>query len=138
MRGGSLTPPGVKFTADDVNVHPVAYKVTSWPSTVHCMDQAIWCVTVLDEGFGNWSVRRGNLGSSGPVLGRDGKWHQENRPSERTEKEIADYRFTQDEAMALAADMAPRVEVQGMTAIEAIIRHSLKGRCIGCEGPYTA
>jgi hypothetical protein len=121
-----------------VSVRPVSYKVTIWPDDVHCMDQAIWCVTVRDDGFGNWSVRRGDLSASDPVLGRDWLWHHENKPSERTTQEISQYRFTHDNAMERAREVAARVEVQGMSAPEAVARHAAKGRCIGCEGPYTA
>lgn len=122
----------------EVAVRPVAYKVTVWPETVHCVDQALWCVTVHYEGYGNWSVRRGNLSGNGPVLGRDRRWHLENLPSDRTREEIAEHRFSYDEAMKLAADMAPKVEVNGMTAVDAVARHTAKGHCPACAGPYTA
>lgn len=121
-----------------VSVRPVAYKVTIWPDDVHCMDQALWCVSVQDEGFGNWSVRRGSMSGSAPVLGRDWLWHHENQPSERTPEEIAQHRFTHDDATERAKEIAARVWVQGMTAAEAVARHAAKGSCFGCEGPYTA
>lgn len=129
---------GEKTVPGTLSVRPVAYKVTIWPETVHCVDQALWCVTVRDEGFGNWSVRRGSGSSDAPVLGRDWLWHHENLPSERTPEEIAEHRFTHDEAVERAREMAPRVWVQGLSVTEAIARHEAKGRCPGCEGPYTA
>lgn len=117
---------------------PVAYKVSIWPDTIRCMDQALWCVTVRHEGFGNWSVRRGDLSGDAPVLGRDWLWHYENLPSERAKTEIAEHRFTHEDAMERAREVAARVNVQGMTVVEALARHEAKGHCIGCEGPYTA
>ena len=109
------------------------------------MDAALWCVSVCDESYGNWSVRRGHVsgdrppsGSAAPALGRDGRWHHERRPSERTREEIEGNRFTLEEALKLAEDMAPRVEVNGLEAFEAFLRHESKGACPGCAGPYTA
>ena len=133
-----MIPADEKFTLQDVSVRPVAYKVTVWPESVHCMDQAMWCVSVQDEGFGNWSVRRGCASWDAPALGRDWLWHYENQSSSRTREEITEHRFTLEDALERAREVAPRVSMQGMTATEAIARHQAKGRCIGCEGPYTA
>lgn len=131
-------------------MRPVAYVVTIWPESVSCMDSALWCVSVCDESYGNWSVRRGRVagdrppsGSASPALGRDGKWHYGNQPSERTREEIEQHRFTLEEALELARDMAPRVELNGIIATVAVARHEarrlgLKGGCPGCAGPYVA
>jgi hypothetical protein len=132
----------------EVQVRPVAYVVTVWPESVTCMDAALWCVSVLDESYGNWSVRRGHVsgdrppsGQEAPALGRDGKWHYENLPSQRKAAELERDRFTLEEARKLAEDMAPRVELNGMTAVDAYVRHEQRraslGACPGCAGPYT-
>ena len=134
----------------EVQVRPAAYVVTIWPESVTCMDAALWCVSVCDESYGNWSVRRGRVagdrppsGSAAPALGRDGKWHHERLPSERTRQEIEQNRFSLEEALKLAAEMAPRVDLNGLKAVEAFIRHearraALEGGCPGCAGPYVA
>jgi hypothetical protein len=133
----------------EAKTRAVAFAVSVWPESVTCMDAALWSVTVRDESYGNWSVRRGAVsgdrppsGHDAPALGRDGRWHHEGIPSERTREEIERDRFTLEEALKLAGDMAPRVEVNGMTAVDAFIRHEMRrgalGDCPGCAGPYTA
>lgn len=133
----------------EAKVRAVAFAVTIWPERVTCMDASLWSVTVRDESHGNWSVRRGTvtgddpaIGSDVPALGRDGRWHHENSPSERAREEIERDRFTLEEALKLAEDMAPRVEINGMSAVEAFVRHEGRrgalGRCPGCVGPYVA
>jgi hypothetical protein len=91
---------------------------------------------VRSSGYGNWTVRRGDLAEDPPVLGRDWLWHYENLPSDRTREEIAAHRFTFDDAMERAREMAPRVELQGLTVAEAIARHEARLPCRACEGPY--
>lgn len=120
----------------DVKVAPVAYLVSIWPESVQCMDAALWCCTVRCVSYGNWLIARGSMSSDAPVLGRDWLWHQENLPSERTREEIAGHRFSLDDAMERAREMAPRVCVQGLTATEAVARHQARLPCPGCEGPY--
>ena len=127
---------GTGLTA--VTVTAVAYRVSIWPETVRCMDAALWCCAVRDIGFGNWLVARGDMSSDAPVLGRDWLWHHEGLPSERTREEIADHRFTFDEAMERAREVAPRVNVQGLAVAQAIARHEARLPCLMCEGPYTS
>lgn len=121
-----------------VRVTATAYRVSVWPESARCMDAAIWCLAVRDVGFGNWLVARGDMSTDGPVLGRDWLWHYENLPSARSREEIAAHRFGFDDAMGRAREMAPRVEVQGLAAAEAVARHEARLPCPGCEGPYTA
>ena len=133
------------MSVPEVNVMPVAIRMSVWPDSAQCLDSALWCCTVAWQGYGNWAVLRGcdpalkDPGVSGtPVLGRDGYWHHEKLPSERTREEIADHRFPLKEALELARAMAPRVTINGLTAAEAVARHQAKGTCPACAGPYVA
>jgi hypothetical protein len=112
-----------------------SYEVTIWPEECSGMDSAMYCCSVMYSGHGNWSVRRGSASSDAPVLGSDGKWWRERLPSERRRSELAEHRFDLETALKLARDMAPRVELNGVTAREALARHQ---HGPWCREPYSA
>ena len=49
-----------------------SYEVTIWPEDCSGMDSAMYCCSVVYNGYGNWTVRRGSASSEAPVLGTDG------------------------------------------------------------------
>ena len=111
-----------------------SYEVTIWPEECSGMDSALYCCTVVYQGHGNWSVRRGGASSNAPVLGRDGQWYYEKLPSDRTRDEIAEHRFDVVTALGMAREMAPKIEINGVTAEEALARHR---HGVWCQQPYT-
>lgn len=70
-----------------------------------------WAITVEYRGPGKGAVLY-----DGDCLGRDGTWGWERSPSNRTEEWLAEHRFTEPEALRLAAHWAPLVEVNGLTS----------------------
>ena len=112
-----------------------SYEVTIWPEDCSGMDSAIYCCSVVHSGYGNWSVRRGSASSGAPVLGIDRQWWRERLPSDRTRRELAEHRFDLETALKLAREMAPRVELNGLTAEEALARHR---HGAWCREPYSA
>lgn len=112
-----------------------SYKVTIWPEDCSGIDPSAWCCSVVYQGYGNWSVQRGDYSGDAPRLGRDGGWHYENLPSDRTREELAEHRFDLETALKLAREMAPRVEINGLTAEAALARHQ---HGPWCREPYSA
>ena len=112
----------------------ISYEVSIWPEDCSGMDSAVYCCSVVYSGYGNWTVRRGSASSDAPVLGTDGQWHRERLPSERTKEELAAHRFDLETALKLAREMAPRVTVNGLTAVQALARHQ-HGQW--CREPYS-
>ena len=112
-----------------------SYEVSIWPEDCSGMDSAMYCCSVVYNGYGNWTVRRGSASSEAPVLGSDGEWHHERLPSDRTRKELAEHRFDLETALKLAREMAPRVTLNGLTAEQALARHR---HGAWCREPYSA
>jgi hypothetical protein len=108
----------------EVYERPTAIEVTIWPEDAECLDAFTWCVTVAYRGRGKWAVLRGDSGSR-VCLGRDGKWDHEPSPSSRDDDWLADHRFGKDEALALAREWAPKVDINGYEAVEVLARHRM-------------
>jgi len=119
----------------DVRVTVTSYEVSIWPEDCSGMDSAMYCCSVVHSGHGNWTVRRGSASSDAPVLGTDGEWYRERLPSERTREELAEHRFDLETALKLARDMAPKVELNGLTAEQALAHHQ---HGVWCREPYSA
>jgi hypothetical protein len=119
----------------DLRVSITSYEVSIWPENCSGMDSALYCCSVVYNGYGNWSVRRGSASSDAPCLGTDGEWHYERLPSERTKRELAEHRFDLDTALDLARRQAPGVTINGLTAEEALARHQ---HGAWCREPYSA
>jgi hypothetical protein len=70
-----------------------------------------WAVKVEWRGGGaGWAVTR-----NGRVLNVDGEWEYESLPSERDEADYARCRFDSDTALRLAAEVVPKLVVNGKT-----------------------
>jgi hypothetical protein len=74
-------------------------------------------LTVDYRGHGQWAVLR-----HGWCLGHDGSWDYELRPSEREDEWIDTHRFDLNTALQLAKEAAPGVNVNGLTAAQALVR----------------
>jgi hypothetical protein len=125
-------PPGSLDGSDSVYVRPIAYEVTVWPPGTECIDSITWCMSVVYRGHGLWAVVRGS-GDGGPCLNSDGQLVYERRPSERDEEWLAKHRFPLNEALRLARDYAPKVNINDMTAVEVLARHQAR-HPDGCDG----
>lgn len=108
----------------EVYERPTAIEVTIWPEDAECIDSHVWCVTVAYRGHGKWAVMRGGT-ASGACFGRDGRWDYEPSPSSRDDDWLADHRFGKDEALALAREWAPKVDMNGFEAVEVLARHRM-------------
>ena len=108
----------------EVRVLTRSYEVTIWPDDLaDDTDASLWCLSVYYRGAGRWSVSRGS-GDGGPSLGRDGTWSFD-KPrfiEDDAEREAwyANYRFTEQDAIDLAREWAPKIRVCGKTAAEVV------------------
>ena len=92
-----------------------------WPEDIaDNIDAAVWCVTVEARGHGLWGVYRGT-GSGAPCWGEHG-WGYEPLPSSRTDEWRATHRYTLERALEIARELAPKVTLNGLTALEAVAR----------------
>ena len=115
------------MTAPEVREVVTEYLVTAWPEDLaeEC-DAYDLCVTVARRAPDRWAVLRGG-GGSRFCLGAGGKWDFEPIPSERDEDWRAAHRFPLEQALDLARDMAPRVTVNGWSALARIEWHREHG-----------
>lgn len=77
------------------------------------VNQDLFTIKVAYRGRGLWAVLRRSF-----CLGRSGDWDYESMPSGRTDQWLAEYRFTEAEALDLAREAAPQIEYGGRTASE--------------------
>lgn len=87
--------------------------------TVSCIpedsiDRPAFEIMVERRSRDRWAVTRNSR-----CLSRDGLWDYEPSPSSRDEDWLEGHRFTEIEALNLAAEWAPKTKVNGMTAAEA-------------------
>ncbi len=114
-----MSTPGVPV----VRVVATEYLVTAWPEDLAGEPDAYsLCVTVAHRAPGKWGVFRGR-GGGGACLGADGEWDFEPVPSGREDDWLAAHRFSLDQALALAREQAPKVSVNGWTALARIEWH---------------
>lgn len=107
----------------EVYVHARSYEVTIWPEDMlDDINAGTWCLCVQYRGAGRWGVFRGSdAGRNTPCLGRDGTWSfGRSDDQEDTAAWLANYRFTEQEALAFAREWAPKVRVCRMTAAEVL------------------
>ena len=74
----------------------------------------LYALAVEARGADRWAVVRHRQ-----CLGADGEWSWESVPSEREDEWLAGHRFDRETALRLAAEAAPHVTVNGVTAAEA-------------------
>jgi hypothetical protein len=108
------------------------YEVSVFPEAMHhhrmtAMDAAMWSVTVADRGHGRWAVVKGSFSEGGEVLGSDGEWDYEPRPSSREDDWLATHRFDLETALRLAREQAPRITWNGLTALDVLARRAQQG-----------
>lgn len=111
----------------EVFARPVTYEVTIWPDDIECIDSDTWKLTVQYRGRGRWAVNRGPF-----CLNADGEMSIESISSDRSDEWLAEYRFSFDDALALARERAPFVTINGMEACEVLAGHQLRhpdGQC---------
>jgi hypothetical protein len=85
-----------------------------------------WSLTVAWRGQNRWSVMRFS-----ECLGADGEWDWEAGPSSREDDWLAAHRFDLDTALRLAAEHAPKVTVNGITALEILAKHEARAASRG-------
>lgn len=84
------------------------YQVSCVPDDF--IDAPAFALTVEWRGEDTWAICRFSR-----CLGSDGVWDHEPIPSDREDEWIATHRFTEDEALRLAKEAAPKVVVNGWT-----------------------
>lgn len=89
------------------------YLVTVFPGP--SINSPVYDVTVERRAPGRWAVCRLSR-----CLGADGVWDYEPNPSSREDDWLAAHRFDLDTALRLAAEAAPKVTVNGMTAVQCV------------------
>ena len=101
------------------------YEVSVFPDWM-LMDEtaaesaSTWAVTVEDRGMGRWAVTR----SVRQCLGADGEWDWEPQPSSREDDWLDTHRFDLETALRLAAEQAPRIRINGLTALDILARRT--------------
>ena len=98
-----------------VQVQPTVYTVSLLP--LDHFDAHVFAVTVEWRGEGRWAVKW-----AGRCLSVDGRWDYESIPSERTDEWLATHRFTCDEALERAKQVAPTIVVNGHRVQDVVAR----------------
>ncbi len=109
----------------DTFARPTEYQVSVFPDELWDSDDMLtvsevhtWALTVAYRGRGKWAVTQGGH----QCLGSDGEWDWEMRPSERDDTWLATHRFDLETALKLAADHAPKVTINGKTALDILAK----------------
>jgi hypothetical protein len=112
----------------DVFSRVTEYEVSVFPDELRDSDDMLtaeeahtWVVTVAWRGQGKWAVIYGH-GGSRTVLGSDGEWDYEPCPSSREDDWLATHRFDLETALRLAAGQAPKVTINGRTALDILAK----------------
>lgn len=108
------------MTQPTVNAQMLAVLVTVLP--LDHPDAGTWGLRVEWRGGDQYAVVRYDC-----CLSVTGEWDPEPNPSSRDEAWTATHRFSHQAALALAAQHAPHVRINGVTATEVLTR-------IGAEG----
>jgi hypothetical protein len=103
-----------------VNVPEPTVRITEY--SVSCLPQDdvnadLFTLTVVERAPGRWAVTRGSF-----CYDADGKREFESNPTGRTEEFRARFRFTLDDALALAKRVAPTMTVNGRTVADVLAR----------------
>lgn len=104
------------------------YEVSVFPDEMladefSAMDADTWSVVVECRGFGRWAVTR----SVRRCLSADGEWDYEPSPSNREDDWLETHRFDLETALRLAAEQAPHITINGLTALDILAKHQAKG-----------
>lgn len=98
------------------SVTPIAYAVSCLP--LDDINASNFTIYVRRRALNSWAV----LLRDTWCLSREGTWHTEPIPSERTDEWKAQHRFPLEEALRLAREMAPKIEVGKWTVTDALAR----------------
>lgn len=101
------------MTTPEPITKPTAYSVNCLPED-H-IDSHVFEITVEYRSRNRWAVKRHSQ-----VLGADGQWDYEMRPSEREDDWLDNHRFDLDTALKLAKEQAPLITVNGFTVADAL------------------
>jgi hypothetical protein len=108
----------------ETHARPTEYQVSVFPDEMFdsadmltASEAHTWSLTVAYRGGGKWAVTNHHQ-----VLGSDGEWDWEPRPSDRGDDWLAEYRFDLDTALSLAREHAPRVTINGYTALDILAK----------------
>ncbi|MEU6057959.1 hypothetical protein [Streptomyces sp. NPDC047097] len=96
-------------------VQATRYEVSILPAGD--INYSVFVLAVEWRGGDRWAVVRHR-----ECLAADGNWSWESLPSEREDEWLAKHRFDLDTALALAREHAPRIWVNGHTALDAYRR----------------
>lgn len=112
----------------EVWLRATQYEVSVFPDSMRndpssALDAHQWVITVADRGEDRWAVIQGPDGSHCMVLGTDGDWDMEPRPSSRSDEWIATHRFSYEDAIRHARDQAAKVTFNGLSAAGILRRH---------------
>lgn len=88
-----------------------------------------WSLTVAWRGERKWAVTRFRY-----CLSADGEWDFEPSPSNREDNWLAAHRFDLETALRLAAEHAPKVTINGITALEILAKHEARAASRGGRG----
>lgn len=92
-------------------VKATRYEVTAWPGVEDSMNRSMYVLYVEHRGNDRWCVTNGAY-----CYRKDGHKSYESMPSSRTDRFKKAYRFSLEDALALAKKMAPKMTVMGKTA----------------------
>jgi hypothetical protein len=106
-----------RVTEYKVSVFPP--EMTEGADMLAASEADTWSLTVAWRGFGKWAVTNGGR----TCLGSDGEWDWEPLPSSREDDWLAAHRFDLEIALRLAAEHAPKVTINGLTALEILAKH---------------
>jgi hypothetical protein len=117
---------------DGIYPRVTEYKVSVFPpwmtdssDMLAASEADTWSLTVQWRGFDKWAVTNGGH----TCLGSDGEWDWEPIPSSREDDWLAAHRFDLETALHLAAEHAPKVTINGKTALDILAKH--QGRAAG-------
>lgn len=102
-------------------VRTTGYTVSLLPEDA-TPDSRIFDVDVEYRGAGRWAVVH-----MSKCLGSDGEWDFGVKPYERGDDWLNAHRFSEEEALRRAVEVAPTVIVNGVTAAQAFARLAGKG-----------
>lgn len=99
--------------AETINTRVTAYEVCALPE--HYGAWHHFMLTVEYRGDDRWAVSR-----HGTCYDRNGNQEYESLPTSRSEAYLIRFRFPLDEALAIAARIAPTITINGHTVDEAL------------------
>ena len=102
-----------RVTRYEVNVFPDEMVDKPYSEAFH------WTVVVEYRGRGKWAVLH-----FGFALGADGEWDYEPSSSNREDSWLETHRFDLETALRLAGEQAPKITVNGLTALDYLARHA--------------